>query len=55
MCDAIGFPVLELFRTAIGPVSDPGLKSGEARQLTIEEVRSLYASAVLPESVPDSG
>jgi 16S rRNA U516 pseudouridylate synthase RsuA-like enzyme len=47
--------VLELFRTAIGPVADPGLKSGEARQLTIEEVRTLYASAAPPESVPDSG
>lgn len=45
MCDAIGCPVLKLFRTAIGPITDPALKSGEARQLTIEEVRTLYAAA----------
>ena len=45
MCDAIGFPVVQLFRTAIGPLSDPGLKSGEMRALTMEEVRSLYAAA----------
>lgn len=45
MCDAIGFPVVQLFRTAIGPLTDPGLKSGETRMLTMDEVRSLYAAA----------
>ena len=45
MCDAIGFPVVQLFRTAIGPLTDPVLKSGEVRSLTMEEVRSLYAAA----------
>jgi len=45
MCDAIGFPVIKLFRIAIGPLTDPGLKSGEWRALTMEEVRSLYAAA----------
>lgn len=45
MCDAIGFPVTKLFRIAIGPLTDPGLKSGEWRALTMEEVRSLYAAA----------
>ncbi len=45
MCDAIGFPVLSLFRTAIGPLKDPSLKSGEWRDLRMEEVRSLYAAA----------
>ncbi len=45
MCDAIGFPVMKLFRIAIGPLTDPGLKSGEWRVLTMEEVRSLYAAA----------
>ena len=45
MCDAIGFPVLELFRTAIGPITDATLKSGETRTLTMDEVRSLYAAA----------
>jgi pseudouridine synthase len=45
LCDAIGFPVIQLFRTAIGPLADPALKSGEARALTMKEVRSLYAAA----------
>lgn len=44
MCEAIGFPVVRLFRTAIGPLTDPDLKSGEWRTLTMEEVRSLYAA-----------
>ncbi len=45
MCDALGYPVLRLFRTAIGPLRDPHLKSGVSRSLTVEEVRSLYAAA----------
>jgi 23S rRNA pseudouridine2605 synthase len=45
MFDAIGFPVVQLFRTAIGPVTDPNLKTGEIRALTMGEVRSLYAAA----------
>lgn len=44
MCEAIGFPVVRLFRIAIGPLTDPDLKSGEWRTLTMEEVRSLYAA-----------
>jgi pseudouridine synthase len=45
MCDAIGYPVIRLFRTAIGPLRDPALRSGQARLLTVEEVRSLYSAA----------
>jgi pseudouridine synthase len=45
MCEAIGYPVTKLFRTAIGPLKDPSLRSGTWRRLTIEEVRSLYAAA----------
>jgi 23S rRNA pseudouridine2605 synthase len=45
MCDALGFPVVRLFRKAIGPLSDPHLKSGDYRSLSIEEIRSLYAAA----------
>lgn len=45
MCDAIGYPVVHLFRTAIGSLTDPGLKSGSSRLLTITEVRSLYSTA----------
>ena len=45
MCEAIGYPVIRLFRTAIGPLQDSLLKEGAWRVLTIEEVRSLYAAA----------
>ena len=39
---AAGHPVEALVRTAIGPVTDRGLKPGAWRELTIDEVRSLY-------------
>lgn len=45
MCDVLGYPVVRLFRTAIGPLRDPQLKSGDYRRLSIDEVRSLYAAA----------
>ncbi len=45
MCESIGYPVVTLFRSAIGPVTDRRLASGRARSLTVEEVRLLYASA----------
>lgn len=45
MFDAIGHPVRRLVRTAIGPLRDSRLAPGDARRLTIEEVRSLYATA----------
>jgi 23S rRNA pseudouridine2605 synthase len=44
MFDAIGFPVLRLVRTAIGPLRDRALRPGEWRRLTVEEIRSLYAA-----------
>lgn len=44
MCEAVGHPVRELFRTAIGPVRDPSLRSGEWRPLTLDEVRALYGA-----------
>ena len=44
MFDAIGHPVERLVRTAIGPVRDGSLKSGEHRTLTIDEIRALYAA-----------
>ena len=46
MMDAVGHPVLRLARTAIGPLRDGDLAPGEWRPLTIEEIRSLYRSAV---------
>jgi 23S rRNA pseudouridine2605 synthase len=44
MMDAIGHPVERLVRTAIGPLRDRDLKPGEWRDLTIAEVRSLFAA-----------
>ena len=46
MCEAVGHPVERLVRTAIGPLRDSRLRSGESRHLTIDEVRSLYAATV---------
>ncbi len=45
MCDAIGHPVLRLFRTAVGPLTDRTLAAGEYRRLTADEVRALYQAA----------
>ena len=44
--DAIGHPVNELVRTAIGPLRDQRLQPGTWRQLTIDEVRALYLASV---------
>jgi pseudouridine synthase len=41
MCEAIGHPVIELKRTKIGDLELKGLKPGEWRYLTEEEVRYL--------------
>lgn len=45
MCDAIGHPVSRLKRIAIGPIRDPGLKPGQWRELTTQEVERLRATA----------
>ncbi|MGA1764538.1 MAG: pseudouridine synthase, partial [Ilumatobacteraceae bacterium] len=41
MCDAVGHEVNRLVRTRIGPIVDIGLKPGEWRHLTTQEVRAL--------------
>ena len=41
MCDAIGHPVNELRRVAIGPIRDARLKTGHWRELTPQEVARL--------------
>jgi pseudouridine synthase len=41
MCEAVGHPVTQLRRVAIGPVRDARLKPGEWRELTADEVRRL--------------
>jgi 23S rRNA pseudouridine2605 synthase len=45
MCDAIGHPVTQLRRVAIGPIRDPKLKPGAWRELTNEEVARLRKAA----------
>ena len=41
MCEAVGHPVEQLTRTRIGPITDAGLKLGQSRELTADEVRAL--------------
>ena len=41
MCAAVGHPVIHLKRTAIGNITLKGLKAGEWRYLTEEEIRYL--------------
>lgn len=48
MCDAIGHPVEQLRRVAIGPLRDPRLKPGNWRELTAEEVGRLKRAAAGP-------
>lgn len=45
MCEAVGHRVVRLVRTRIGPVVDHRLRAGEWRQLSMDEVKSLYAAA----------
>jgi pseudouridine synthase len=45
MLDAVGHPVIELVRTQLGPLQLGGLKPGQLRELTGEQIRALYAAA----------
>ena len=45
MCEAVGHPVLRLVRTRIGPLTDTSLSPGEWRELTLDEVRRITATA----------
>lgn len=45
MCDAIGHPITQLKRVAIGPIRDPALKPGRWRELTVQEVERLRKAA----------
>lgn len=44
MFEVLGYRVMRLIRTAIGPVSDRSLKPGESRRLVPDEIRQLLAS-----------
>ena len=46
MMEAVGHPVRQLVRTAIGPVNDRDLAPGDCRALTLDEIRGLYAASV---------
>jgi 23S rRNA pseudouridine2605 synthase len=48
MCEAIGHPVKELRRVAIGPLRDAKLKPGKWRALTEQEVERLRKAAASP-------
>lgn len=52
MCEAIGHPVSQLTRVAIGPISDARLKPGDYRDLTGDEVRRLRAAAAKTDARP---
>lgn len=41
MLEAVGHPVTRLVRTAIGGLSDPGLKPGESRRLSPSEIQQI--------------
>ena len=47
LLDHVGHPVRKLTRTAIGPVQLTGLRTGELRELTADELGSLLDSASL--------
>ncbi len=44
MCDAVGYPVIRLVRTRIGPIMDKRLRPGQWRNLTQAEVKLLIES-----------
>lgn len=52
MLAEVGHPVLELVRTAIGPLHLGGLKPGALRALTAQQVRDLYAAADPADATP---
>src|SRR5207244_3116699 len=54
MCEAIGHPVDQLKRVAIGPIRDPKLKPGAWRDLSEEEVARLHKAASR-DHTPDHG
>ena len=47
MCEAVGYPVLRLVRTRIGPLLDRSLRPGEWRELSPNETRSLEVAVAV--------
>ena len=54
MCAAVGHPVRRLVRTRIGPLADRRLATGEWRDLSVDEVRSLEQAAAAIRPGPDA-
>ncbi len=50
MCETVGYPVVRLVRTRIGPLADRRLRPGAWRSLGIEEVRALSEAASEPDA-----
>lgn len=50
MCEAVGYPVIELNRTAIGPLTLVGIAKGKTRELHAGEVRNLRKSVGLSQT-----
>jgi 23S rRNA pseudouridine2605 synthase len=44
MFEVLGYEVVSLVRTAIGPIADRSLKPGQYRRLSVAEIRDLLAS-----------
>ena len=44
MCEAVGYPVVRLVRTRIGPLVDTSLRPGQWRELSLAEVKSLIVA-----------
>jgi 23S rRNA pseudouridine2605 synthase len=55
MCEAVGYPVLRLRRTRIGPITLGTLRPGGKRRLTPSEVRSLRRAVGLEPGGRDGG
>lgn len=45
MCEAVGHPVIRLRRVRIGPIADPGIRPGEFRDLSPQEIGALKRAA----------
>jgi 23S rRNA pseudouridine2605 synthase len=48
MCDAIGHPVVQLIRTKIGSLTSKGLRPGQVRRVSPEEIKNLGRPAASP-------
>ena len=54
MCEAVGHPVVRLRRVRFGPIQDPGLRSGQYRDLAPGEVAALRRAVARAESESES-